>query len=89
MKLALDIGCGSRKLVLDGYDVKTLDVRESVRPDFVGMFDKIKCPDETFDMVHASHVLEHVKRDNVYNVLKEWRRILRPLGELRIVVPDL
>jgi len=88
-KLALDIGAGSRPLKIEGFDVKTLDARPEVHPDFVGEFSKIKVPDGAFDLVHASHVLEHVKRNDVYNVLKEWRRVLAEGGELRIAVPDL
>lgn len=89
MRLALDIGCGERKAKFDGYDVKTLDIRGEVKPDFVSTIDKIPCPDESFDMIHSSHVLEHVKRNDIYKTIKEWRRVLRTGGELILVVPDL
>lgn len=89
MKLALDIGCGERKATAEGYDIKTLDIRAEVKPDFIAPIDKIPCPDESFDMIHSSHVLEHVKRSDIYKTIREWRRVLKTGGELRLIVPDL
>ena len=45
--------------------------------------------DQTADMVYHSHVLEHVDRDAVPGFLAEIRRVLKPGGLHRIVVPDL
>ena len=89
MKLALDIGCGSRPVKIDGYSVKTCDIRGEVHPDIISGFEKIPVPSESYDLVFASHVLEHVKRAEVHNVLKEWRRILKVGGKLQLIVPDL
>ncbi|MEJ7783661.1 MAG: methyltransferase domain-containing protein [Solirubrobacteraceae bacterium] len=49
----------------------------------------IPLPDETADVVYHSHVLEHVSRDDVRGFFAEIRRVLRPGGIHRIVVPDL
>ena len=89
LKLALDIGCGERKVSIPGYSVQSLDIRPEVRPDFIASIEKIPCPDESYDLLFASHVLEHVERVKVYNVLKEWRRALKVGGILQLVVPDL
>ncbi len=43
-------------------------------------------PDATFDFVHSSHCLEHM-RDPV-EALSNWWRILRPNGHLVVIVPD-
>ena len=43
-------------------------------------------PDETFDFVHSSHCLEHMK--DVDEALFHWVRILKPGGYLIITVPD-
>jgi SAM-dependent methyltransferase len=43
-------------------------------------------PDETYDFVLASHVLEHVA--NPLRALEEWRRVLRPGGTMLVIVPD-
>ncbi len=41
----------------------------------------------TFDLVYASHILEHFKKKQVLKVLAEWVRVLKPGGILRISVP--
>lgn len=43
----------------------------------------------SFAMVYVSHVLEHLPREKVVDVLGEFQRILKPAGILRVVVPDL
>ena len=45
--------------------------------------------DGTFDAVYSSHVLEHLERDHAPRVLAEMRRVLKPGGIVRVVVPDL
>ena len=44
--------------------------------------------DNTFDIVYASHVLEHIPWYQVQTVVEEWVRILKPGGALEIWVPD-
>ena len=38
--------------------------------------------------VYSEHCLEHLSYEDSSNVLKEFRRVLRPNGRLRVVVPD-
>ncbi len=45
--------------------------------------------DGTFDAVYHSHFLEHIDRTAAPEFLRECRRVLKPGGILRIVVPDL
>ncbi|MEA1929450.1 MAG: methyltransferase domain-containing protein [Patescibacteria group bacterium] len=42
----------------------------------------------TVDLLYASHVLEHIPRSKLDSTLKEWRRVLKKGGKLRISVPD-
>jgi predicted SAM-dependent methyltransferase len=42
----------------------------------------------TVDLVYMCHVLEHIKNDDLKNVLSEMRRVLKDGGILRISVPD-
>lgn len=45
-------------------------------------------PENTFELIHASHVLEHVPWTHSAQTLTEWVRILKPGGQLEIWVPD-
>jgi SAM-dependent methyltransferase len=43
-------------------------------------------PDETYDFVISSHVLEHTA--NPLGVLQEWKRVLTAGGMILLIVPD-
>lgn len=45
--------------------------------------------DNSFDACYSSHVVEHVFRDEALALLKEMRRVLKPGGVCRTLVPDL
>jgi SAM-dependent methyltransferase len=42
----------------------------------------------SFDLIYASHILEHVPWYETLKVLREWVRILKPGGTLEIWIPD-
>jgi SAM-dependent methyltransferase len=46
-------------------------------------------PDESLAVVYASHMLEHLYRDEALRFLQHAHRALTPGGVCRIVVPDL
>jgi len=54
-------------------------------PDIISDANHIPKPDETFDYVFSSHVLEHMQ--NTIAALKEWVRVLRHGGILFLVLP--
>ena len=74
-----------RPLVLNGKPSSyvTADI-EPGRADRTLDIERIDLPDNSFDVAIASHVLEHV---NDAKALKELRRILRPGGQLILLVP--
>ena len=41
------------------------------------------------DVIYASHVLEHLYRDDALRLLNECKRVLKPDGIIRLVLPDL
>ena len=46
--------------------------------------------DDSATDIYASHVIEHLSyQDELPSALKEFRRVLKPGGKLRIGVPDL
>lgn len=76
---ALDIGCGPDLLKIpgcEGWDLRDGDCND-MRPYF---------PSDTFDLLHASHVLEHM-RDAKASV-ESWLSILKPGGYLVGEVPS-
>lgn len=49
----------------------------------------IPFPDESFDVVYHSHLLEHFQKIAAAEFLRECFRVLKPNGVIRVVVPDL
>ncbi len=45
--------------------------------------------DNSVDLIYASHCLEHFHYVEIGRVLREWQRVLKKGGILRISVPDL
>lgn len=89
-KLIADIGSGPESpYMLDEGKVVSFDIREDMRPDVVCDVRRLPVPDQQFDIVFSSHTLEHFGWSNIEKVLKEWVRVLKVGGELRLVVPNL
>ena len=58
-----------------------IDYKSSI--DDLSMFDN-----KTVSLIYSSHSFEYFNRQDAIDVLKEWGRVLRPGGILRIAVPD-
>lgn len=56
-----------------------------VAPHIVADAANIPRPDACYDFVFSSHSLEH--HPNTFKVLLEWKRVLKPLGVLVLVLP--
>lgn len=83
--LKLHLGCGKRYLK-GWYHIDAIDHPNVQMVADVSKLDTF--PDGVADEIYASHILEHINRHQVVNVLKEWKRILKPNGILRIAVPN-
>ena len=83
-EIKLHLGCGKKDfgkswIHIDGGNFEHLhshNIRE------------LPFEDETVDLIYASHVLEYFDRDEVLVVLKEWKRVLKKGGILRLSVPN-
>lgn len=80
----LNLGCSTRPL--PGYT--NVDARSECKPDVVANVRDLPFDDESFELVRASHVLEHFPPHEMPNVLREWWRVLKPGGYLVIAVPN-
>lgn len=84
-KIKLHLGCGTRYIPgfvhIDLADYPHIDYRHNVSD--LSMFE-----DNSIELIYGCHILEHFKRYDIENVLKEWYRILLPNGVLRLAVPD-
>ena len=81
----INMGCGWRDfgdtwIHIDGGNYDHLD--------YNSITDLSQFPDDTIDLIYASHVVEYFDRDEVLPLLKEWKRILKPGAILRVAVPN-
>ena len=82
----IDIGCGSDPISLYGElfplmkSLRTWDLPDGDAQLLAGV------ADESFDFVHSSHCLEHMRDPT--EALKNWFRVLKPGGHLIVLVPD-
>ena len=60
------------------HDVRRADIRKL-----------IPFPDSSVSCIHSSHTFEHFSYEESLAVARECFRVLKPVGILRIVVPDL
>jgi predicted SAM-dependent methyltransferase len=84
--MLLNLGCGQRfHRAWHNLDLAPADL--SVRAWDVAR--PLPFADGAFDAVYHSHLLEHLPRTSATAFLRECRRVLKPGGILRVVVPDL
>ncbi len=93
----LDIGCGVNSVAaqvfteLKDKEIVRLDADESNKPDVLHDI-TTELPAELhgqFDIVYASHVLEHIDRNKIIPTLVNISRALKNLGEMWVIVPSL
>ena len=83
-KEILNIGCGFKHI----ENAINLDINKIVKPDVIVDLENRKLPleNETFKVVYAYHILEHIK--NLIPLMNEIYRVMKPEGELYIKVPQ-
>ncbi|PTY01534.1 methyltransferase [Verrucomicrobia bacterium LW23] len=82
----VNLGCGGRfHPAWENYDLTPAS--PDVRP--LDLSGPLPFEDASVDVIYASHVVEHLDRSAVPALLSDIRRVLRPEGILRLVVPDL
>lgn len=83
--MKINLGCWKRDLPgftnVDICDMPHIQYKHGV--DTLPMFE-----DNSAELIYASHVFEYFDRQKGAEVLKEWFRVLKSGGTLRIAVPD-
>jgi SAM-dependent methyltransferase len=82
----LNFGCGhrfARGWVNIDFHSPHPDVRR------VNLLQRWPFPDNYFDCAYSSHTMEHFSLETAERLLRECRRVLKPGGVVRTVVPDL
>lgn len=77
----LEVGVGegvvAERLTQDGVAVTTIDITPDLRPDVVGSVTALPFEDESFDLVLAAEILEHIEFADVPKALAEIHRVTR------------
>jgi predicted SAM-dependent methyltransferase len=82
----LNVGCGS-KFHKDWVNIDMVSYSPHVKT--CNLIKGIPYPDNQFDVVYHSQVLEHIPREHAAKFINECFRVIKPGGIIRIVVPDL
>lgn len=82
----LNIGCGHR-YHKDWENIDVEPASDEVKK--VNIIKGLPYPDNSYDVVYHSNVLEHLPRTMGEDMTRECYRVLKPGGVLRINVPDL
>lgn len=89
----IDLGCGEGVLVEEykneGWDIVGLDYNYSSKFVIKGDITDLKFKDQTFDLVLALDIIEHLSFDEQEKALSEISRILKRDGRVLISIPNL
>jgi predicted SAM-dependent methyltransferase len=80
--MKLHLGCGRKKL--EGWvncDLYGSDIDMDIR--------SLPFDDNSVDEIMAIHVVEHFYLHDIFSVLAEWRRVLKPQGKMALELPCL
>lgn len=95
----LDVGCATGRLIqyleTEGWQTQGVEVcapaaeygrRARGVSIFTGTLEEAELPSSNFDVVHASHVIEHLQHPDEF--IREARRVLKPEGHLLLITPN-
>lgn len=80
----LHLGCGRRNFGKDWEHIDTADFPHIKTKDVTCL----PYEDKSVDVIYACHLIAYFDRDEIIPILKEWKRVLRPGGTLRLSTSD-
>jgi len=84
-EIKLHLGCGKR--YLKGFT--HIDIDKFSHVDHVTPMHQLEMfTDNSVSTIYSSHALEYYDRDEIDELLLEWKRVLIPNGKVYITVPD-
>lgn len=82
----LNVGCG--EFPAEGWVNIDVSDAQPPSPDIVASALALPFEDDAFGRIYCGHLLEHLTFDEVAIALREFERVLAPVGELMVVGPD-
>jgi len=84
--IKINLGCG--KKYWDDYI--NVDANPDVNPDIITDFtQELPFENDYADEIIAIHLIEHIDKLKIDNIIQDWFRVLKPGGKLIIECPDL
>jgi SAM-dependent methyltransferase len=80
----LDVGAGAWD---DEHGYLKLDIVPHFHPDVLGNARRLPFKDGSLQAIRCWHVLEHIRRESLVEVMNDLWRVLQPSGKLWIEVP--
>jgi len=84
--MKLHLGCGRRNFGPSWAHIDAGDYEHIIHD---SVMDLSHIEDEMVDLIYSSHMFEYFDREEAQVVLREWKRVLKRTGTLRLAVPDL
>jgi len=82
----LDLGSGAIKR--QGWT--SIDINRKLNPDITADIRTLKpIPNKSAHQILCSHTLEHILQRDLFKTLRSIHRVLKPKGQLTIIVPDI
>tara|TARA_A100000164_G_C21585533_1_gene620483 strand:- start:145 stop:681 length:537 start_codon:yes stop_codon:yes gene_type:complete len=82
--MKFNIGCGRRNF---GKDWIHVDGKKYDHINSQDIFLK-EYQNDIADLIYSSHMIEYFDRNEVIQILKRWKQVLKPNGVMRLAVPD-
>ena len=80
----LHLGCGNN-IIPNFININIENKKADIKADVSNLY---QFENNSIDLIYACHILEHFGRKEYLNVLKEWIRILKIGGTIRLSVPS-